>query len=78
MVDAASAFWSNGAKLARESGCAIARQTVGDVDDDAEFRSVVVAVAAQRALDTGGLLCGGRDVVMESAKSLTGTIMQRP
>jgi len=70
MVDAASAFWSNGEKLARESGRAIACQTVGDVDDDAEFRSVVVAVAAQRALDTGGLLCGGRDVVMDVAKSL--------
>ena len=70
MVDAASAFWSNGEKLARESGRAIARQTVGDVDDDAEFRSVVVAVAAQRALDTGGLLCGGRDVVMDVAKPL--------
>ena len=70
MVDAASAFWSHGAKLARESGCTIARQTVGDVDDDAEFGSVVVGNAAQRALDTGGLLCAGRDVVMDVAKSL--------
>ena len=70
MVDAASAFWSHGAKLARESGRAIARQTVGDVDDDGEFRSVVVGNAAQRALDTGGLLCAGRDVVMDVAKSL--------
>ena len=70
MVDAASAFWSHGAKLARESGCTIARQTVGDVDDDAEFRSVVVGNAAQRPLDTSGLLCGGRDVVMDVAKSL--------
>ena len=78
MAGAASAFWSNGEKLARESGCTIARQTVGDVDDDAEFRSVVVGNAAQRALDTGGLLCGGRDVVMDSAKSLTGTTTQRP
>ena len=78
MVDAASAFWSNGEKLARQSGCTIARQTVGDVDDDAEFRSVVVGNAAQRALGTGGQLCGGRDVVMDSAKSLTGTTTQCP
>ena len=40
------------------------------IDDDAEFGSVVVAVAARRALDTGGLLCGGRDVAMDAAKSL--------
>lgn len=77
MADSASTLWSDGAKLASASGGAVARQTVRDGDDDAEFCRFVVGNAAECTMDSGGVLCGGRDLVMEFAKSLTGIRMNQ-
>lgn len=75
MAGSASTLWSDGAKLASTSGGAVARQTICDGDDDAECCRIVVGNAAECAMDSSGVLCGGRDLVMEPAKSVTSTRM---
>ena len=77
MADSTSALWSDGAKLASASGGTAARQTVRDGDDDGEFCRFVLDNAVERKLDSGGVLCGGRDLVVEFAKSLTGIRMNQ-
>ena len=72
MAGSASTLWSDGAKLASTSGGTVARQTACDGDDDTEFCRFVVGNATECAMDSGSVLRGGRDLVVEPAKSLNG------
>ena len=73
MAGSASTLWSDGKKLASASGGTVTCQTACDGDDVTEFCGVVVGIATECAMDSSGVLCGGGDMVMEPAKSLTGT-----
>ena len=68
---------ADGAKLASAQGGAVARQTVRDGDDDGEFCRFVVSNAAEGAINSSGVFCGGRDPVMVFARLLTGIRMNQ-